>query len=222
MIRSLAVGLYSVFLGLRFWRDLAIQSHEGLEYLSKLFSLGALYSAFVKPPTSRGFVGAGRAAFLCCAYDVVTDWRGFSSKFREPFEKQLQRLVPEWAVELTMELYWVDRFGTLSDDGLERGGIAVEFITGVVGSRAYFSAFGVKRLGQLLQIVDDVLDLEHDVDCDEMNCLVSPRATKYLEILMESQEEMVRLFRRDRTMCFAIVRAGRKARSMLWKLTSEG
>lgn len=222
MMRAVAVGVYSVCLGLRFWRDLAIQWREGVKYLNKVFSLGVLYAAFVKPATVRGFVGAGRAAFLSCAYDVVTDWRSFSSAFREPFENQLQRLVPEWAVELTMDLYWADRLGTLRDDGLERGGIAVEFITGVVGSKAFFAAFGIERLGRLLQIVDDVLDLEHDIDCGELNCLVRPLAAEYLEVLIDSQEEMLRLFRADWMMRLAIVRAGRKACLLLRKLPSEG
>jgi len=158
MFSSIVSSICAIFLSFRFWRELKIRNSEAKRYLSKSFNLGLCYGAFVKPTTLRGAVAAGKAAFVSCSYDVVTDWRSFSADFREPFERQLQSLVPS-ATELTMRLYWSEMQGTLGDDGLERGVIAAEFIIGLVGSEAFFDRFGIRRLGLLLQIVDDIIEV---------------------------------------------------------------
>lgn len=219
MLRSLIAALYAVLLGFRFRRELAISVHELQRYLSKSFNLGLCYGAFVKPPTIRGSVYAGRAAFLCCAYDVVTDWRSFSPYFRERFKRQLQRLVPEWAVGLTMQLYRSDLEEALQEDGLERGIIAVKLITGVVGSEDSFSGFGIRRLGLLLQIVDDVIDFEHDVAHEELNCLATSRGTLHLRFLKENKQQLLHLFRGDLVMRSVITHGIRRGEAMAQELS---
>lgn len=221
MFRSLTAGLAGVLLGVRFWRALAVRPREVKRYFSKIFGLGLCYGAFVNPPNFRGSVAAGCAAFLSCAYDLITDWRSFSDDYRHRFESELEHLVPKWAAELAMHLYWAEARDALEDDGLERGVIAVKFITGLVGSEGHFSQFGIHRLGLLLQIVDDVLDFEQDVALGEQNCLVTTRAAGYLAFLHENRHEILGLFARDRIMRSVILRADRKAQAMARELRSR-
>lgn len=112
-----------------------------------------------------------------------------------------------------MDLYSADLQGILKDDGLERGSIAVEFITGIIGSGAFFSDFGIQDLGLLLQIADDILDFEHDVQNSELNCLATPRATKHLAFFKKHERRLLDLFRTDRAMYAVISHAGRKAKN---------
>ena len=179
-------------------------------YLGKNFCLGLCYGAFVKPVTFRGAFLAARAAFLSCAYDVATDWRSFSKGCLASLEGQLRCLVPDWAVELTMNLYRAEMREELGIDGLERGVIAVEFITGLIGPAPIFSAFGIRRLGLLLQIVDDIRDFEHDVAFDDVNCLATQRAGLYISFFRENLGDLIFLFRRDLVMRSVILQAKKK------------
>lgn len=216
MLKSILVGAYALVIGARHFRTCGIRWGEAGRFATKLFSLGMLYAAFVKPEgTVRRCTAAARAAFLCCAYDVVTDWRSFAVEYRMPFEKVLRRLVPEWAVRLTMRLYWADCHEVLRDDGLERGCVAVRFIVGVVGSEAHFAQFGIDRLGRVLQIVDDILDVESDSRFGELNCLNTPRAAEHIKYLRANLEATLELFRTDIMMSSVIARAARKAASIL-------
>ncbi|HEV8241652.1 MAG TPA: hypothetical protein VGS57_19975 [Thermoanaerobaculia bacterium] len=149
---------------------------------------------------------------------MVTDWRHFSAQFREPFQKELEHLVPPWAVALAMSLYWTELQRGLEDDGLERGVIAVRLITGLVGSTGHFSSFGLRRLGLLLQIVDDLLDFEHDRANGELNCLATGRAASHLAFFSENRQQLLHLFRSDQIMRVAIERADQESQAMTRKL----
>lgn len=211
MLRALVAASCAVHLGMRFRRSLAISSRDLWRYFSKNFALGLCYAAFVRPAKAWGFVRAGQAAFLCCAYDVVTDWRDFSVEYRRIFQEQLAEFVPEWACERAMELYWSDLKRKVGRDGLDRGIITVELITGVLGSKSYFSKFGVQRLGLLLQVVDDILDIEKDIEDGGLNFLKGGDAGRYLEFFMLNKQSLMDLFEKDIFMKLAINRAYVKA-----------
>jgi len=85
---------------------LNIQGKEWKRYLKKSLSLGLCYAGFSIAGKIRESWRAGEAAFLCCAYDVVTDWRRFDSKARQGFELilRMMKLEPELQI-LAMGLY---------------------------------------------------------------------------------------------------------------------
>lgn len=215
MLRSLLSAICSSFLSVRYYRHLGIRNHEIVRYFKKSANLGLCYGAFVRPFSMRGCWSAGVAAFLTCAYDVVTDWRAFTEELRGPFEGILRHILPDWATELTWSLYWLEVHGKLADDGLERGVITVEVIVGLVGSREAFLGFGMRRLGLLLQIVDDVLDLEDDTEKEELNCLTTTRRDRHLRYLRDNMNQLLELFRRDRIMHTVVADAGKKASSLM-------
>jgi len=135
---------------------------------------------------------AGKAAFLCCAYDVATDWRSFSEDARIAFEDVLFQMVTAPGTRnLAVDLHSKERHGTLSDDGLERGDIALRFALQVMECEQAREASwpDVAKVGMLLQIVDDVLDLEDDLRTGDTNCLTSARRDKHLWDLLESLDE---------------------------------
>lgn len=194
MICSAIAASRATWLGLRYARQLGIKLPEVGRYFLKCINLGLCYGGFISSVDLRKAVRAGDVAFLCCAYDVVTDWRSFDSESRDTFEAILSRHVPEWARVLTKGLYQKELDQTIGLDGLERGVLALEFAVGVIGLQAQFSSADVREVGVLLQIVDDVLDFEQDSLLGELNCLNTPRSGLYLTHLAATMDALAGRF----------------------------
>lgn len=202
-------------------RLLKIRGNEWKRYLKKSLSLGLCYAGFSTPGRIREAWRAGEAAFLCCAYDVVTDWRHFDSTARQRFEDilHLMRLEPELQT-LAMKLYEKELFNQLEEDGLDRGYIALRFTLKMMRCEKEREAVwgDVDEIGRLCQIVDDVLDYEQDIACGDTNCLTSVRRDLYLKQLISKfgSSETHRLFGHARSaLIIAIERARMKAEDLL-------
>lgn len=167
---------------LQYGSVLGISRHERVRYLKKSARLGLCYAAFGRPWNLNEAWKAGEAAFLSCAYDVVTDWRTFDKKARTTFESVLSDLSAPELKELALELYEKDFETLLAADGLERGAIALRFILKTMGcEREREERWGdLTNLGELLQIVDDVFDYEEDLATGEQNCLATINRDIYL------------------------------------------
>ena len=166
---------------------LGISRHERIRYLKKSIRLALCYAAFARPWNVRQALKAGEAAFLSCAYDVVTDWRRFDQQSRIAFESILSDLSKPDLKELALDLYEKDFKTKLAADGLERGVIALRFIVKTMGcEKEREASWGdLTNLGELLQIVDDVLDYEDDVAAGDHNCLVTMKRDVYLTRLLD-------------------------------------
>lgn len=222
MILSQFVAVVSAFtLSIRYGYVLGIRVREWNRYLKKSVSLGLCYAGFGSPRQMRQAWKAGEAGFLCCAYDVVTDWRHFEPGARKSFEGIMQSM--QMAVDLqslAMNLYEKEISDSLTDDGLDRGSIALRFTLRVMGcEKAREVAWGdVDEVGRLFQIVDDVLDYEQDVIAGDVNCLTSSKRDDYLRQLIErfGSHEVDRLFGPARSaLIIAIERARAKAEVLL-------
>jgi hypothetical protein len=163
---------------------------------------------------------AGEAAFLSCAYDVVTDWQNFDAKARAAFESILSELSEPDLQELALTLYDKDLNNQLSESGLERGAVALRFILKMMGCEKQREArWGdLTDLGELLQIVDDIFDYEDDAAVGEQNCLTTAKRDIYLRRLLEhlSRQNTRRLFgHTPSVLLLAIDHARKKARALL-------
>ncbi|MBN1568431.1 MAG: hypothetical protein JXA73_11350 [Acidobacteria bacterium] len=202
---------------------LAIQGGEWKRYLKKSISFGLCYAGLGNKISSREAWNAGEAAFLCCAYDVVTDWRCFDRESRRVFEEILRAMVPSVELQnLAIGLYEKEQSHKLEDNGLDRGSIALRFVLGKMQCEAdRDAAWGdIDKIGRLLQIVDDVLDYEEDVVRGETNCLSSSRREIYLtQLLKELSDDAVnRLFGNNNSILVrVIIRAKQKAETFLTK-----
>ena len=200
---------------------LGIRRTEWVRYLKKSISFGLCYAGFGIAGRMREAWDAGEAAFLCCAYDVVTDWRLFDTKSRVTFEKILCERVQQSEIqELAIGLYEKELNDGLAEDGLERGAIALRFTLKMMGcEKAREVAWGdLDELGRLLQIVDDVLDYEEDVVSGDTNCLRSVRRSVYLRQLISQlgSADARRLFGDTGSVLISVVEmAGRKAEALL-------
>jgi len=205
--------LYSLFLSIRFMPALGIKPRECRAYLQKSVNLTLCYLAFRSRRSFTQAALAGRAAFLCCAYDVVTDWRGFCPQLGHSYRSILEKYAPPRLVRLACSLYAKDRDGCLQQDGLERGPIAFIFVTGLMGSEPLFAQRGdMDRVGLLLQLVDDILDYEQDMAKGDLNCLCSGRREYYLSLASSYlTEDFVSFFFPSRVMSHVIGHARRKA-----------
>jgi hypothetical protein len=96
--------------------------------MKKSLRLGLCYAGFAVPWNPTEAWKAGEAAFLSCAYDVVTDWHGFDAKGRSVFKSILIHLSEPQLQELALTLYDKDSQKQLCENGLERGAIALRFI----------------------------------------------------------------------------------------------
>jgi hypothetical protein len=185
-------------------------------YVRKGVGLSLCYDELAQPKTVAAAARVGTAGFLCCAYDVVTDWRSFEPEARRVFGEILEELVSsQMAKSLAVNLYDIEKSGLLGEDGLERGPIALRFVLAVTSNGATgLPAYEIDQLGRLLQIVDDVLDYEDDVVRGEVNCLTSANRAMYLRDLIGELHpaEVRRLFgRRCVVLAIVIDRARRKA-----------
>lgn len=216
MILSHIVAAYSAFVhSLRYAGALAISRAERVRYIKKSIRLALCYAGFGTPWNFREAWRAGKAAFLSCAYDVASDWRHFDGEARSAFERILADSSHVELQKLAMTLYDRDLNNQLSRDGLERGAVALEFILKTMGCEKQRAATwgDLIKLGELLQIVDDVFDYEDDVAVGDQNCLTTANRTAYLTLLLEdlNGENSRRLFGRRSVLVSAIAHARKKA-----------
>lgn len=220
MILSHIVAALSAFVhSVRYAEVLRICQTERVRYVKKSIRLALCYAGFATPWNTNEAWRAGEAAFLSCAYDVVTDWRDFEAKARSAFESILTDLSQIELRELALTLYDKDLNNELTGDGLERGAIALKLILKTMGcEKQREAAWGdLTDLGELLQIVDDVLDYEDDAVAGHQNCLIAANRTIYLTRFLEglNSENSRRLFGRARSvLVFVIARAREKATTL--------
>lgn len=167
---AVAAGLVD---NIRYIHDLQIKPSERTRYFKKTANLSMCYAGFAQDFSFGQARGAGHAAFLSCAYDVVTDW-GKSLDLQASYVKVLHSETSPALAEMALDLLKRDLEGTLSDDGLERGVVATEFVLQSMRIREIFDRkCDIRQLGLNLQIVDDVLDYEGDIAEGDQNCLVN-------------------------------------------------
>jgi hypothetical protein len=203
---------------------LGISRREHVRYLKKSIRLALCYAGFADRWNLREAWKAGEAAFLSCAYDVVTDWRSFDKQDRIAFESILNELSKPDPKKLALDLYEKDANRHLAGDGLERGAIALRFILKTMGcEKEREASWGdLENLGELLQIVDDVYDYEDDAAAGDQNCLVTTRRDIYLRRLLDglNRANCRQLFgRAPSVLTFAIAQARNKGTALL--TTSE-
>jgi hypothetical protein len=222
---TLNTGLMSVIAavsgqihGLRYLTGLEITPAELKRYFGKSTRLALCYSGFAQDKSYGEAAGAGKAAFLSCAYDVASDWRDKSDpKWAHEFEKIVRAEASPELAEMAIKLYRNDVNGRLEQDGLERGIVALRFILEMMGLQsAYWEKTDIDHLGILLQIVDDVWDYEKDLKAGDENCLSSARRNKYLQMLVDEMhdEHIQRLFPNGGVLLAVIKRARKKAEQM--------
>jgi hypothetical protein len=176
---------------------LKIALDELPRYLRKSNNLALCYAGFISENNRNQAINAGIAAFLCCAYDVVTDWREFDQEAMNAFDRLLKKYASPKLREMALHLLEKDRQQDLCFDGLERGITSTLFVTGLIGSTPYYEKNAcISRLGMALQVVDDVLDYELDAIIGDTNCLKSNNWKEYLFLLEEvlPETETKRLF----------------------------
>lgn len=220
MIISHLVAALSAFIrSVQYARVLRISNAERVRYVKKSLRLALCYAGFAAHWNLMEAWKAGEAAFLSCAYDVVTDWRDFDEKARSAFESILTDLSQPELRELALMLYDKDLNHELSGDGLERGAIALRFILKTMGCEKQREATwgDLTDLGELLQIVDDVLDYEDDASAGHQNCLITANRTIYLTRLLGglNSQNCRRLFGRARSvLVLAIAHAREKGTTL--------
>lgn len=218
----------AVLRSIEYCRALGIKRSELWRYLRKSTSLALCYAGFARNGCAGECWRAGEAAFLCCAYDVLTDWRSFDSLLFTEFERILRRVAKDRAaVLLAITLYHKEQSHGLANDGLERGAIALRFITKLMGSEAECEAAwgNLDAVGEILQIVDDVLDFEDDLRTGDLNCLTSEARRRHLTLLINgmAMERVKKLFgNRPSVLRSVIQRARTKAEQLLLYMEKGG
>lgn len=173
MLASATAVVTALTYSLRHQARLRITTKECHRYWLKSVNLALCYRGFSPNTNIKSAREAGRAAFYCCAYDVLTDWRKFDQSALVWFHWLLKREVPDDLAEIALKLYQQEYTDTLQLDGLSRGIDALAFVTGLIGSDKYIKqSLDFQHLGVVMQIVDDVLDVEADRRNGETNCIL--------------------------------------------------
>lgn len=203
---------------IKYIHTLQIKSSELPRYFRKTIDLSMCYAGFAQDFSFNQARGAGHAAFLSCAYDVVTDW-GKPAHLQTTFAQILRSKASPELTSPALGLLDRDSKGALLDDGLERGATALEFVLQMMKVREIFDRkCSIQQLGTSLQIVDDVIDWESDVSKGDENCLtnVGLRET-YLSRLQEDFDDSTvqRLFPYGAVLGLVIKHTKQKAADML-------
>ncbi len=171
----------AVVLSSRWWAVLGVKPREWTRFFLKSANLSLCYSAFRNGFDFNQAIGAGTAAFLCSAYDVVTDWRHFDPIRGRVFSGLLARYTTQRLSCLAQSLYDAEMRRELSEDGLERGVVAFRFVIAMMGiEQVTAEEYSIHDLGRTLQLIDDLLDFESDSKSGDKNCLSSTRSLEFL------------------------------------------
>lgn len=174
----------------RYLTQLEIQPQEYVRYFGKAHHLAANYVGFSQKGSLQEAYGAGKAGALACIYDVLSDWGKEIPNPELTFEEVLKEETTDELRELALSLFEKDRSQNLENDGLERGYIAFLFTLKMMGVDSFYEAKGgIKNLGEILQIVDDIWDLERDTTEGQTNCLLTERRNMHLQRLITFCEE---------------------------------
>ncbi len=160
------------------WQEKTISPKDRLLLWRKAANLFLAFLAFTDRERPEGQLRSAMIlGILSATYDYDTDWIPVTDLERSVFLKLLERHVPEGRARAqARELFLADLGGTLSRDGLERGGVTLVVINALIRSRwlSRYSEAEIHGFGRLLQIVDDLLDLAHDREAGDTNCLLTP------------------------------------------------
>lgn len=165
---------------LRVWSVLykleGITLRNKLRLFQKTINLFICFLAFADRRRSREQVFNAAICALCSSvYDYETDWFPV-----EDVEKSHSRLLidmplinPE-AVQVGWKLFVTDREKRLSEHGLERGSMALEFYRLIIKSNwlMFYTKSQIEECGMNLQILDDLLDREEDDAAGDKNCFL--------------------------------------------------
>lgn len=121
----------------RYVRTLQIKAPELPRYFKKTANLSMCYAGFAQDFSFNQAMGAGHAAFLSCAYDVVTDWHK-PLKLQNTYAGILQKETSPELTAMAIGLLRRDFKSVLLDDGLERGVVATEFVLQMMRVREIF------------------------------------------------------------------------------------
>lgn len=181
--RLICCAFASLRLAVKYHKALGISRAEIPRYYAKSFNLAICYGGFSPDSSRKRFQRLGSAAFICAAYDVVTDWREFSPNYLATLNAIMDGCqLLESSKAIALRLYQDEINGTVAGDGLERGELALLFISEVANLESMLKApEKLKALGWFSQTVDDILDYEEDLARSEQNCLTSPNRLQYLE-----------------------------------------
>ncbi len=172
----------ALILAARYLTQLKIRPQEYIRYFGKAHNLAANYVGFSQKGSLQEAYGAGKAGALACIYDVLSDW---GKDFENPeaiFEGILEEETTPDLKELALSLFKKDMSQSLETDGLERGYVAFLFTLKMMGVDSFYeSEGGIKNLGEILQIVDDIWDLERDTAEKQTNCLLTERRRLHLQ-----------------------------------------
>lgn len=219
MLASLIAAGTAFILSFRHQFPLRIRKEERSRYFLKSVNLALCYRGFAPNRSLVAARNAGVAAFYCCAYDVVTDWRGFDETYVLWFKNLVTRQLSPPLAAIAIGLYEQERRGALALDGLSRGIDALAFVSLLIGSNEHIRQnMNFDHLGVVMQIVDDVLDLEDDQRLGEFNCLLtSPiRRTMHLQTLTAFDLNRFKsIFPHARVLCAIIRSAQKKATRLL-------
>lgn len=188
--------------------------------IRKTDNLTQCYMGFAQNGSDREWQGAAGAAFLCAAYDLLTDWEPYKHNPDNEaiFSTFVTRIAPTELASMAIALFQKDREQKLTNDGLERGAVAFRFVIGMMGLESHYAKLiDLDRLGLLLQIADDILDYDDDVRNGDTNCLVSPRRNDYLHMMVFEMDDVLihQLFPHGGILAMVLKQARARAKSMI-------
>ena len=155
-------------------------------YIKKSINLSLCYIEFFNNRTFKNIVKNSQAAFSCSIYDYATDYKVGELEY-QLFLEEISKFCSPKLVSLVKDLRSKEINNLLTDDGLERGIISLDFIIGHIGIESEwdvnFKLNNKNDIGLALQLIDDVLDYHEDKAYKHLNCLIVGNKQEYIQTI---------------------------------------
>lgn len=183
--------------------DFAPEEYQRFE--SKVINQAMLYTGYVPVRTKDAAQKAALSSLCCVVYDVASDWGRDVAVERGRFVRIMRaEQISGDCIVSALDLFDRDVSGKLSehDYALERGSIAFEFITKLIGSWEYYSLIcDPDEEGRAWQIMDDLGDIEQDKKDGEYNAFLMIQHPREKDALIKRALQLTDQFDMDDRLC---------------------
>ena len=169
-------------------REFALPVRVRVHYALKSGNLAICFVGFSRDSGRRFLERSAELGTLASVFDLVSDGLNYDTAAVGRFHSMVKGILEPEAAEILLALLRQKERGALAATGLSRGCDAMRVILKHLECESRWENNGaqeMERVGILLQIVDDILDMRQDIRKGHINFMKSAAADCYLNDLLE-------------------------------------
>jgi hypothetical protein len=154
-------------------------SGSRLHHSSKAGNLAICFVGFASEITPKIAVRAAELGTMSSIFDLVSDKLGFEDFAADRYIELCDKVFNPKIKDMLVNLLQAKKFKMIPRDGLQRGEVALVVVLEHLGELEKFErSWDPAEVGELLQIVDDLLDYDVDTKSGHLNFLKGNNAER--------------------------------------------